>query len=413
MSRVVSVLALILMLLTGLVLGQMSTLGRRPMQIAATSDSGSAETARAFYRAINLYLETGDAQALQQSLAPEFVGHAPYVAGNESAESFLQYVASLRATFPGLRLAASGLSAQAGIVAMDVTLTGNTAGAFAGMPVDAGSGTSGYEVLRIEGQQIAERWGSRDLPPFYQSVIAVDMPIAAYAHPEPRIERLKFESNGFLEFIDYDGFILIAETGAMTWQVVSYPEAGADSATATPVLDSFSLPEAGASVEMAPGESIAVPAGVRFRIVNSGLGPAAALIISIRQALLSMEGSLSHKVIESIGMERIFLAGGVAPVTYEDSTRSIVVGKVGLSPGSDIPRHTTGDVELLVVIEGEIDVTVQQGQVVWSQPGKRFVAVDERQTISAGQGVGANPGAVVEFRASGDEPATLWIMTIV
>src|SRR5687768_1505677 len=152
MPRTLVLFALILTLVTGLVLGQMSSLGQKPVQIAATSDSGAAETARAFYRAINLYLRTGDAQTVEQLLAPGFAGHAPLRAGVESAEAFLQYLESIRSTFPGLQLEVSDISAQAGTVAVDITLTGDTNGAFTGLPLDAGAGVSGYEVLRVEGQ---------------------------------------------------------------------------------------------------------------------------------------------------------------------------------------------------------------------------------------------------------------------
>jgi hypothetical protein len=91
---------------------------------------------------------------------------------------------------------------------------------------------------------------------------------------------------------------------------------------------------------------------------------------------------------------------------------SVVIGRAVLSSGALIPRHVTGEAELVVLMDGEVEVAVHQGTMVWRQPHSRFVAIEDRQTISAGQTARANPGSVVEYRAGSDEPATLWIVTI-
>ena len=83
-----------------------------------------------------------------------------------------------------------------------------------------------------------------------------------------------------------------------------------------------------------------------------------------------------------------------------------------LPPGSVIPRHATGDAELVVVIDGQIDVAVDEGAVVWSQPAKSFTVIYDLQTVEAGEAVRANPGTVVDYRAGRQQPATLWVVTI-
>jgi quercetin dioxygenase-like cupin family protein/predicted ester cyclase len=414
MPRTIVLFALILTLMTGLVLGQMSSLFQKPVLIAATSDSAAAETARTFYRAINLYLGTGDAQTLEQLLAPGFVGHVPHVDGVESAQAFLQYLESLRSTFPGLQLEVRDLSAQAGTVAVDIKLTGDTIGAFTGLPLDAGAGVSGYEVLRVEGQQIAERWGSREMPPSFRLAFAGEMPVNADIFSEPRIERLELKPNGVLELIDYGGFLLIAESLGLTYEVVSlpYPANTSKSPFARSSSD-FPVPDEGMSVAAAPGEAAAFPAGVRLQMLNTGSEVVHALVVSVRQAQLSMGGELPYKVLESIGAERSLMAGGgVVPTSLPDSTRLISVGAIVLPPGAVIPRHVTVDAELLVVADGQIEVAVDQGTMVWSQPGKSFTVVRDVQTIGAGDAARANPGTVVEYRTGREEPATLWIVTI-
>jgi predicted ester cyclase/quercetin dioxygenase-like cupin family protein len=414
MPRSVVLVALILMLMTGLVLGQMSSLGQKMVQISATSDSGTAETARAFYRAINQYLQTGDAEHVEQLLAPGFVGHAPYLTGEESAVAFLQYLESMRSAFPGLRVEVSDLLAQAGAVVVDVTVTGDTNGTFYGLLLDAGAGVSGYEVLRVEGQQIAERWGSREMPPLVRPVFAADLPIVADTILEPRVERLAWEPNGTLELVDYDGFLLMAESRGLTYEVVSHPDPAVTwtspftfSTGAGPVSEKRMI------VELAPGDAVAFPAGMRLRMLNTGSEPASALTVSVRPVQFAMGGGLPYKVLESTGVERSLLTGGGGVLARpENSPRSIAVGNIVLPPGSVIPRHATGDAELLVVIDGQIDVAVDEGAVVWSQPAKSFTVIYDLQTVEAGEAVRANSGAVVDYRAGRQQPAALWVVTI-
>jgi predicted ester cyclase len=415
MPRNLALVALALMLLTGLVLGQMSALNRTTAPIAATTDDGSAGTARAFYGAINLFLDTGDARSVARFLAPGFTGHSTHAAGDESAEDLMQYLESLRLTFPGLRLEVNNLSARGGTVAVDVKLTGEATGSFAGLPLNAGPSVRGYEVLRIEGDQVAERWASRELPPMFQAIAAAELPFPSKAFPDPQIDRLTIGPNGFGEFVDTDGFVLVAESGEVIFEVERLPD---ERSTPAGTLDDDArsdLPEIGEQVALSPFESVVAPPGIRYRIGNNTQTSVTALIVAIRRAQFGpTAGNFSaYQVVESVGVERTALSdGGMDHAPHEAGIISVAIGRAVLPPGAEIPSHETGAAELLVMEAGSIEAIVHSGRLLWTTPGMSFGIEDDLETLNAGQGGRIEQGSVVEYRATYDGPATIWIVTI-
>jgi hypothetical protein len=245
-------------------------------------------------------------------------------------------------------------------------------------------------------------------------VFSADIAVPTDTILEPRIERLAFEPHRSLELIDQDGFILVPESGAITWQAVSSPVDRSDPgmAPSSPITDP-EFRNIVETVELEVGQPFEAPAGIRMRILNADPKPARALVVSIRETRFATGGGLPYEVVESIGAVRsLVTGGGTVPDPGDGLTSSISIGAIVLPLGSVIPRHAACDVELLVVIDGHIDVAVDEGTMVWSQPVKGFVVIRDRQTISAGDGARAISGAVVEYRASRQNPATLLIVTV-
>ena len=92
------------MLMTGLVLGQLHTVGVQKVPVA-TSDSDGEVAARRFYDGINQFLAGGEPDAFLAELDSGFVDHTAVLGGEGSIEDLLRYLSSLRATFPDLRVA--------------------------------------------------------------------------------------------------------------------------------------------------------------------------------------------------------------------------------------------------------------------------------------------------------------------
>src|SRR5215218_9067546 len=68
-------LSIVLALVTGAVLSQSVALVTAPPMGTAPSET-SAEVARVFYETVNRVLRTGDASALEDTVAPDFVDHS-------------------------------------------------------------------------------------------------------------------------------------------------------------------------------------------------------------------------------------------------------------------------------------------------------------------------------------------------
>ncbi|MCC6945084.1 MAG: ester cyclase, partial [Thermomicrobiales bacterium] len=164
MNKTITGCALIVMLLTGLAIGQLYALGPVKMQTGTASDARSGDAAAAYYEAVNELLATGDASALQAVLHPDFINHSLDADREGPADELIDVLLTLAGAFPGLQMEASIAVIQESIVAVSLTATGAAWMGEGGIERCCASRATGYEVLRIERGKIAERWAHAALP---------------------------------------------------------------------------------------------------------------------------------------------------------------------------------------------------------------------------------------------------------
>lgn len=399
-----------MMLLTGLVVGQLSALRPGPARISYPADRDSAATAGMFYEAVNEFLRTGERSMLLSLLAPGFVDHPAHASGGQSATDFLDDLGSMRAVFPGLQLEVAIVSAQRDTAVVDVRIAGQTGGSFADMEFDAG-GEQGFEVLMFEGERILEHWASREMPPLYEHVVTAEIPVGSSMIPDPAIERLTFEPGGTISFLDRDGYLLVAEMGDLSIWVASVPERDIHSPWIA--SGSIDLPAGGELGTLQTDQALVARPGTHLRLANYSDSAVTALLVSVRPEDFGLAGGDHYVVFQSTGMSRQTIASG-PPLDsrLEHGRLTVTVGRAELPAGASIPGHYTGVAELVTVDMGTIEAMVPVGGAIWVQPGKSFVTIDDRQSIGAGQGVRADTGATVEYRAADSAPATIWIATV-
>ncbi len=201
------------MLLTGLVLGQLRTIGVQTVP-AATNSAGAVAALR-FYDGINQFLAGGPPDAFLVELDPNFVDRRTPMGGEGTAEDLLRYLSSLRATFSDLRVDISDPLVQGESVAVDLSLAGDFSGTFAGIEVSALDASGGFEYLRVANGKIAERWGSRDLPPMYETLLETDGPIVSGWLIEPHLERYRLDPNAAIDLDTSQGAVILAEAGTL------------------------------------------------------------------------------------------------------------------------------------------------------------------------------------------------------
>src|ERR687883_626885 len=96
-------LTVLLGLATGVTLFGAALMMREPSQDTSAEDANAA-LVRRFYAAVNDVLQTGLTAALDELMADDFLDHVARPGLDASAAGLHQYLLSLRATFPGLRV---------------------------------------------------------------------------------------------------------------------------------------------------------------------------------------------------------------------------------------------------------------------------------------------------------------------
>jgi predicted ester cyclase len=427
------------MLMTGLVLGQLHTVGVQKLPVSANNAVGEV-VARRFYDGINHYLAGGDPDAFLAELDSGFVDRTAPVGADGSAEDLVRYLSSLRATFPDLRVEISDPLVQGESVAVDLSLTGDFSGTFAGIEASAEDATGGFELLRVADGKVVERWGSRDLPPMYETLLETDGPDVSGWIIEPHLERHRLDPNAAVELFTSQGAVILAEAGTLDVAADEpfgpTPAGGASSsidqrAEAAGASEQVTRLESGQLLEALPWTA--------YRIRNPGNEPASLLFVVMRQvtAVAGYPGLGQETFTPGYGAEALLAAGNpLRPYNgpYNVSPYDLSIGRALLPPGAEIPAHLVAEVELLAVTRGSIDVSTSDGRVwlnghdagptgtrgsidistgdgkIWLEAGPQ--TVQGRTKLNPGDGFSANFGSETAFRATGPGPTEIWFVTI-
>jgi steroid delta-isomerase-like uncharacterized protein len=127
------------------------------------------ERNKALVRRFFAAIETGDFQAFDEIVAPDYDDH---LAGQQRGRDNLKkYFAGLRTTFPDLTLPISAVVAEGNLVAVLNRVRGTHRGTFGpyearGNEVDA----QAFQLYRIENGQLAEHWEVADLLTLFQQM---------------------------------------------------------------------------------------------------------------------------------------------------------------------------------------------------------------------------------------------------
>lgn len=399
-------IALPLMLLTGLVLGQLLSMSSQPVKMVTTSTSlsdSTAPVAESFYDAVNQFFATGDSSGLSSVLASEYRGHVDYQSESETAQEFIHHLGTLRQTFPLLQMHIVELLEQTDTVAVELTLTG-AKGSFGDISLEAGREGVSYEFLRVEGGKVAERWSNSLLLPVIQFVANACLPIGALEGSEVWFERWTFAGGGGSTFEEELPYLLVGESGAVVIQADSAGEN--EWSRLSPVDEQTNVN--GGIVDVT---SMLVPGRARIRLWNKTEVASTVIQIAVRPAWsvpASRQTTGANAVFDRVA---IVIQGGI--VTPEQNGDYLIsVGLVELSPGVSIPSHEVSGSEYVSIVSGSIGVAVLGEPAVWYQGYGRLAAVLNNQIVQAGEGIRGNPGTWMEYRTVGEAPAVFWLVTI-
>jgi steroid delta-isomerase-like uncharacterized protein len=128
-----------------------------------------------FNELIGEFFRTGDADVLDEVLAPEFVYHQPGTPPD--LESFKQFLPMFRAAFPDMRYTVEDLFAEGDKVVDRLTWRATHQGELMGIPPTGKSvRVTEMHISRISEGKIVERWGQPDMLGMMQQLGVVPPP---------------------------------------------------------------------------------------------------------------------------------------------------------------------------------------------------------------------------------------------
>ncbi len=130
---------------------------------------------RRFNELIGEFWRTGNADAFDEIVAPEFVYHQPGTPPD--LESFKQFLPMFRAAFPDMRYTVEDLIAEDDKVVDRISWQATHQGELMGIPPTGNSVTvTEMHISRIAGGKIVERWGQPDMLGMMQQLGVVPPP---------------------------------------------------------------------------------------------------------------------------------------------------------------------------------------------------------------------------------------------
>jgi steroid delta-isomerase-like uncharacterized protein len=116
------------------------------------------------YRRIIEAIGRGDADALDELMAPDIVDHNPVPDQAPGVEGFKQWMAYARSSFPDLSGTVEDIIGEGDRVATRVTWRATHRGEFLGIPPTGRTVSfAAFHIVRFSGGRAAEWWGTADL----------------------------------------------------------------------------------------------------------------------------------------------------------------------------------------------------------------------------------------------------------
>ena len=164
MPRTAAAIAIFLMLITGIVVGQLRLMaGPRIAPVSVQIEKPVDTTiAKDFYDSLNHIIQTGNVFPLEALVAPGFVDHTPFSSDPGTKDSLQHYFVALHARAPRALLSVTELTGNGALVGVRIRLEGVSELTVAGLP-HTYPAIDSYELLRIDEEKVVERWASASL----------------------------------------------------------------------------------------------------------------------------------------------------------------------------------------------------------------------------------------------------------
>jgi hypothetical protein len=219
-------------------------------------------------------------------------------------------------------------------------------------------------------------------------------PGAVYRVPPAVVSAILLEEGTLAMPMDED-----APDPARVWR------AGAASATASETVTK------GQRVLLEPGDLLVPARDAAASLKNDGGGAATVLLTTIVDPATA-DGAATAGTEPADGVQVSALAGGVE-VTPRFGEARLLIGRGTLAAGATLAPHAASDPELVFVESGALRLTAAETGIAVRRGADGTVAQTDEAVLAAGDGALVPPGALVDLRVDGSEPALLVMVRFV
>ena len=383
--------------LTAFLLGQVGLLlteADPDNQRASVDEMDARRTVEAFYEGINTWIATGEGP-LEAVLAPGFVDHTLSGAPDRNAPELFDYLSSLRTALPTLQFEVIEIEASGAIASVELLGVPGQLPAIDGWSIGLPAQQSFREVLRIERERVAERWGSDDLWPKDAIEFEHELPPQAEAARQPAIQKFTLDPVSEYELFVTGPVWILVESGALEVELSGWDESGTLRLPAEPIS------QGGARMVEPDGELHVRPLG-QERVVLWTVS--LDLILTPGNSM----GNLAIDLPTDIRQDaRVSLGVRLPKQEIRFSVRVITV------PAETLLSMSAASLHAIAVVAGELQAQPKTGEIFYCFDGSRSRLLTGPQTALPEQGFANERGSSATYQVAGPDPATLILLSIV
>ncbi len=396
-NRTATGLLAALLLATGLVLGQVvNVIMPGGATYKPNANAGARLIAERYYDAVNTLLQSGDESALRELLHPDFNDHLHSNTDPRDVSSLIHALNSIREQSPSLNVHADITRVEGGMVLARLTLVGSSKRLAGDVFVVDAPTSGGFEVLRVDGQTVIERWSETTYPEPQHLRLLGSLDIDPAARPQDvYLERVEIDRYSSFEVTKNGGSIIVAESG--TPNVIFKPLNANQEHT-----------ESATSIALRSGEAQSIPGSVPFTVRNAGLERAVVLFVYVREVfdfiVVQSSGVVNQR--DQPGIRQTLLAYG--PIGGGTACHcEMKVHELYMPPGSRVPDHATAGAELILVTEGQIDASISGGTFRRLTPSGTLGRIADNTRLAADEAIAAEAGVLVAYAPAVYESAAI------
>ncbi len=400
MSRTLAGISLILMLLTGLVVGQLGIVGTSRRAPVSISSAASLQGSYEFYDAINDFMATGNPAQLRSTLHPEFVDHSLDAGSPATGADLERYIDSVRLASPGLEFSITAVLREPGVVAVTIVSELPVHEEDVRLRLDVHDSLPAFDLLRFRGSRLIERWSFPTAPRIGHVETLAEVTFELSVRTTGYIlERYTLDQSEHLDLLHETGVVILTESGAVSCESIATSRLGQLQDTQEPCRKhqgSNVIIEGGRSIRLTnPGAELA--SFVTWRLQEDGIAPGA----SDTGGSVGGQSEVSGQVLAFGSFE----LKGREPL-------EIVIQQAYLEPGNGIAEHVVIGEEIVLPVAGEISVSSLYGDLESLTSTGQLTPVGPPPVVTAHTAIVAHHDASVGYRNVTNAGTTVLVFSI-